>query len=391
MIGLPFLTRTARAQSHMPVIRIGVLWDRSGVGSVTSGLDQVVAARLAIEDFGQLSRGYQVELLDSEFERRPGQAVDQATRWFDADHAAAILDIPGTAAPVQVQALARARNRTVMNTGSFNAALTGAACSPTATHWLEDTRALTRAMTLGMAAEGVKAWFLVVPDDPAGLAFQADATAAIESTGGHVLAFTQHPAESALSSRAIANARESGADAVGLCAIGTALEAQIREARASGLFDRVRAVCAYGAGIKDIHAMGPVLARDLRITAGFYWNTNAQTRSFARRFQAYTTRMPDRSHAATYAAIEHLLRTIETTDTIDGTALNVTMRQQDPYFFGLPARVRFDGRFMLDVQLYRVKAPDQVIEDWDYYQPVRSLTARNVFLPAPNGVCKPPG
>ena len=27
-----------------------------------------------------------------------------------------------------------------MNTGSLNAALTGAACSPTATHWLDDTR-----------------------------------------------------------------------------------------------------------------------------------------------------------------------------------------------------------------------------------------------------------
>ena len=34
---------------------------------------------------------------------------------------AAIVDLPGTEAPVRVQDLARSLNRTVMNTGSFNA------------------------------------------------------------------------------------------------------------------------------------------------------------------------------------------------------------------------------------------------------------------------------
>src|SRR5580704_3596286 len=90
----PFGVGRARAQSAMPTVRIGVLWDRSGVGSVTSGLDQVVAARLAVDDFGQFSRGYPIDLVDAEFERRPDAAADIARKWFEHDGVAVIVDVP---------------------------------------------------------------------------------------------------------------------------------------------------------------------------------------------------------------------------------------------------------------------------------------------------------
>src|SRR5580658_9321534 len=99
----PFLARRASAQGGIPTVRIGVLWDRSGAGAVTSGLDQIVAARLAVDDFGQFSRGYPIDLVDAEFERRPDAAADIARKWFEHDSVAAIVDLPGTAAPVRVQ------------------------------------------------------------------------------------------------------------------------------------------------------------------------------------------------------------------------------------------------------------------------------------------------
>ncbi len=390
LAAFPAIVSPARAQTVVPSVRIGVLWDRSGTGAITSGLDQLVAARLAIDDFGHLSRGYPVELLDAEFERRPDQALDIARRWLDRDGVAVIVDVPGTAAPVQVQAFARSRNRTVMNTGSFNAALSGASCSPTATQWLEDTRSLTMAMTLGLAAEGVKTWFLIVPDDATGIAFQTDATAAIESTGGRVAGFVQHPAEATVFTREMANALGSNADAVGLCGYGSNLENQIREARVSGLFDRGRAVCAYAATIKDIHGIGPAGARDLWIVSGFYWNQNERTRSFSQRFNELTGRMPDKSYAATYAAIGHFLRIVETSDTIDGVAVNIGLRQEPAYFFGGSGRLRADGRLLLDVGLYRVKPPAEVQIAWDYYKLIRTLPALNVFRPPARGGCPAP-
>ena len=371
----------------MPTVRIGVLWDRSGAGAVTSGLDQVVAARLAVDDFGQFSRGYPIDLIDAEFQRRPDQAEQIARRWFEHEGVAVIVDLPGTAAPVRVQELARSRDRTVMNTGSFNAALTGAACSPTATHWLEDTHALTMAMTLGLAAEGMKTWFLVAPDDATGVAFQTGATAAIENSGGRVVGFARHPTDATTFVPALIGARDSGADAVGLCALGPSLATQIREARALGLFEKNRAVCAYAGCIKDIHAMGPREARDLWLVTGFYWNRNERTRSFANRFNGLTGRMPDKPHAATYAAVEHLLRNVEISDTIDGVALNIGLRREPVYFFGSNGRLRVDGTLLLDVGLFRVKPPDEVTDAWDYYKPVRTIPAADVFRIPARGAC----
>jgi branched-chain amino acid transport system substrate-binding protein len=228
----------------LPAVRIGVLWDRSGAGAVTSGLDQIVAARLGVDDFGQFSRGYPIELLDAEFERRPDQATDIARRWFDQEGFAAIVDLPSTSAAIQVQNLARSRGRTVLNTSSFSTALTGSACSPTATHWCEDTRALTMAMTLGLAAEEVRTWFLVAPDDLTGWAFLADATAAIELTGGRVIGIARHPPEAGTFTSPLVRARDSTAAAVGLCAVGSSLTTQIKEGRSLGLFEKGKAVCA---------------------------------------------------------------------------------------------------------------------------------------------------
>ena len=371
----------------MPTVRIGVLWDRSGTAAVTSGRDQVVAARLAVDDFGQFSRGYPIELVDTEFERRPDQAEDIARQWFERESVAAIVDVPGTAAAVRVQELARVHNRTVMNTGSFNAALTGASCSPTGTHWLEDTRTLTMAMTIGLAAEGMKTWFIVAPDDVTGVAFQNGATAAIESTGGRVLGFARYPSEADSFSQALTSARDSGADAIGLCAMGASLATQIRAGRDLGLFDKAKAVCAYAGCIKDVHAMGPLETRDIWLVSGFYWNQNDRTRSFSTRFNEVTGRMPDKPYAATYVAIEQFLRVVEASDTIDGSALNVGLRREPVYFFGSNGRIRFDGTLLLDVGLYRVKPPDKVTEVWDYYDQIRTIPVADLYRRLPQGAC----
>jgi branched-chain amino acid transport system substrate-binding protein len=274
-----------------------------------------------------------------------------------------------------------------MNTSSFSAALTGESCSPTATHWLEDTRALTMAMTLGLTAEGVKSWFLVTPDDATGNAFQTDAMEAIERIGGRMLGVARHSADTGTFMPALTAARDSGADAIGLCGMGAVLAGQIRQARESGLFDRSKAVCAYAASIKDIHTMGPLETRDLWLVTGFYWNQNERTRAFARRFNELTGRMPDKPYAATYAAVAGFLRIVEASDTIDGTAVNLGMRRTPIWFFGANGQFRVDGTLLLNVGLYRVKPPEQVTEAWDYYKPVRSLLASDVFRPPSRGAC----
>ncbi len=357
------------------------------MGLAASGQDHLVAARLAVNDFGYLSRGYPVELVDAEFDRRPDRAVAIARKWFDEANVAAIVDLPGNVAPMQVQDVARTAKRTVMNTSSLNSALTGTGCAPTASHWMDDTIGLTRTMALGMASRGVGTWFLVVPDDPASIAFQADATAAIESTGGRVVGFIRHPSDSMVFARPLAAARDSAAAAIGLCSTGAGLIAQIRQAREMGLLDAGKEICAFAATIRDIHQVGPLAARELWVGTGFYWNRNEKTRLFSRRFLEISGRMPDKPHAATYAAILQFLRLVDALDSTNAETLNDAMRRDSLYFFGESGRMRLNGRVMLDMGLYRVKAPDAVREPWDYYEPVKTIPAVEVWRGRPKAGC----
>ena len=96
---------------------------------------------------------------------------------------------------------------------------------------------------------------------------------------------------------------------------------------------------------------------------------------------------PVNSYAATYAAVGSYLRVVETSDTIDGAALNVGLRREPVYFFGSNGRIQVDGTLLLDVGLYQVKPPEQVIEVWDYYKLIRTISASDVFRPPVRGGC----
>jgi branched-chain amino acid transport system substrate-binding protein len=153
------------------------------------------------------------------------------------------------------------------------------------------------------------------------------------------------------------------------------------------MVEKTRAVCAYAGCIKDIHAMGPLETRGLYLVSGFYWDQNDRTRAFSRRFNDVTSRMPDKPYAATYAAVGHFLRIVETADTVDGVALNIGLRRESAYFFGANGQFRVDGTLLLDVGLFRVKSPDQVTAPWDYYSPIRTISATDVYRPSSRARC----
>ena len=92
-------------------------------------------------------------------------------------------------------------------------------------------------------------------------------------------------------------------------------------------------------------------------------------------------------NAATYAAIEHFLKSVETSDTIDGASLNAGLRRDPVYFFGSNGHLRADGTLLLDMGLFRVKPPDEVTEPWDYYTHIRTIPAVDVFRIPARGAC----
>jgi branched-chain amino acid transport system substrate-binding protein len=330
-------------------------------------------------------RGSPIELADAEFHGLPDQTETIVRGWLERDGVAVILDVPGIAAAIRIQKPAQLHDHYVMNTGSFSDAPIGAACSPTATHWLEKSRALTMAMTLGLVSAGMRTLYLVAPSDVMGVAFLADSTAAFARTGGRLVGVSRHPADATTFLPALGGALNVGADAVGLCAMGTSLQIQIREARDIGLFSATKAVCAYAGSIRDIHNLG---ARDLWLVGSFHWNESDRACTFGLQFNRLTGHVPDKPQAAaTYASIGHILSSVESLDTIEGAALSSGLRGTPVRFFGANGQLRTDGALLLNVSLFQVKQPDEIMEDWEYYDKKRLVMAMDAVGSVGHAVC----
>ena len=91
--------------------------------------------------------------------------------------------------------------------------------------------------------------------------------------------------------------------------------------------------------------------------------------------------MPSKNHAEIYTAVLHYLRAVDKAGTDEAVAVNKAMRAAPVDYFGKPATVRADGRVLYDLELYRVKKPEESKAPWDYYAPVRPIKAAEAFLP----------
>src|SRR5438067_11351578 len=78
-------------------IRIGVLNDQSGVFSTYQGIGSVIAAQMAVEDFGGKAAGKPVDVITADHQNKPDVGVGIARRWYDTESIDAIFDLPNSA------------------------------------------------------------------------------------------------------------------------------------------------------------------------------------------------------------------------------------------------------------------------------------------------------
>src|SRR6266436_9729479 len=73
-------------------VRIGVLNDQSGVFATYQGIGSVIAAQMAVEDYGGKAAGKPVEVVSADHQNKPDVGVGIARRWYDAENIDAIFD-----------------------------------------------------------------------------------------------------------------------------------------------------------------------------------------------------------------------------------------------------------------------------------------------------------
>jgi branched-chain amino acid transport system substrate-binding protein len=370
-------------------VKIGVLNDRSGIYADLSGEGSVIAARMAVEDFGAAAKGINVEIISADHQNKPDIASNIARQWYDQDGVDLIVDVPTSSAAFAVSDVTKEKGKIFINSGAGSADLTGAKCSPNTIHWTYDTWALAHGTGNAVVKTGGKSWFFITADYAFGQALETDTSAVVTAAGGEVLGSVKHPFPGTDFSSFLLQAQSSGAQVIGLANAGGDTVNTIKQAAEFGITQAGQSLAGLLIFITDVHALGLQTAQGLVLTEAFYWDLNDETRAWSKRFgELNGGKMPTMVQAGVYASVLHYLKSVEATGGKDTAGLLASMKAtptSDPLFG--EGSVRADGRTVHDMYLFKVKAPADSKGPWDYYETLATIPAADAFRPLADGGC----
>jgi branched-chain amino acid transport system substrate-binding protein len=383
----PFAT-LGDGRAEDAALRIGVLNDQSGSTADVTGLGSVIAARLAIEDFGEKVLGRRIELLSADHQNKTDIAAAITRRWIDVENVSAIVDGGTSAAGLVIQDIVKEKEKIAMFSGPATSDLTGKACSPLGFHWTYDTYALANTLPRAMAKSGVDTWFFITSNYAFGHALERDATTAIERLGGKVLGRVRHPLGTADFSSFLLQAQGSGAKIIGLANSGDDSLNTIKQADEFGIVKGGQRLGGLLLLINTVHGLGLKASQGIVIAEAFYWDLDDETRRFSKRFEALARKKPNMIQAGVYSAVTHYLKSVQKTGSIAGPAVSDTMRSLPVNdFMSKDVKIRKDGRVTRDMHLFQVKSPSESTGPWDYYQYLSTVRGEDVFRPVAESEC----
>jgi len=204
---LALATGSAQAQVSGGVVKIGVLNDQSGLYADLTGQGSVVAARMAVEDFGAAKKGMKVEIVFADHQNKPDVGSQIARKWYDSEGVDAIVDVPTSSVALAINEITKEKGKVFIVSGAATSDLTGKACSPNTVHWTYDTWALANGTANAVVKTGGNTWFFLTADYAFGHALERDVEAVVLKNGGKVLGKVRHPSPAPTSRRSCCRRR----------------------------------------------------------------------------------------------------------------------------------------------------------------------------------------
>ncbi|HKU69765.1 MAG TPA: ABC transporter substrate-binding protein [Burkholderiales bacterium] len=387
---LALLAGGASAQITDGVIKIGVLNDQSGTYADLAGPGSVVAARMAVEDFGAAKKGMKVEIVVADHQNKPEVGSSIARQWFDVDKVDMIVDVPTSSVALAVNQVAKEKNKVLIVSTGATSDLYGKACTPNTVHWTYDTWSLANGTGTAVVKTGGDTWFFLTADYAFGHALERDTEAVILKNGGKVVGKVRHPFPSADMSSFLLQAQTSKAKIIGLANAGADTINAIKQGAEFGIVKGGQQFAGLLVFLTDVHSLGLNVAQGLLLTESFYWDLNDQTRAFSKRFaQRHKGAMPTMGQAGVYSGVLHYLKAVEALKS-DGPGDKVVAKMKelptDDPVFG-KGSVRQDGRKIHPMYLFEVKKPSESKGPWDYYKLRSTIPADQAFRPMAEGGC----
>ncbi len=371
------------------VVKIGAMVDMSGVYSGIGGPGAVLAAEMAIEDFGKEVLGKPIEFLSADYQNKVSVAQATASRWFDSENVDMIIESMDSASALSLFSLGDERNKVTISAGSASTRLTGDGCSKYGIHYVYDTFALATGTGNAIVKEGYKDWYFVTADYAFGHSLEGHTSEVVKGNGGNVLGTIRHPLGTSDFASYLLQAQASGAEVIGLANAGNDFSTAVKQASEFGITQSGQILAGMLVFLGDIQALTVDVAQGMQFTTGYYWDLDDEARQFAQRFYDRHGGMPTMVQAGIYSAITQYLKAVESVGTDDANKVVEYLKSQPINdFFSRNGYIREDGRMIHDMYLAKVKTPAESKSEWDMAEILRTIPGEEAFRPLELSECQ---
>ena len=358
----------AQAQISGDVIRIGIITDMASLYADIDGPGGIEAIKMAIADMGGAVNGKKVELLFADHQNKADVAASKAREWFDTQGLDMLIGGTSSGTNLAMAKVASEKKKPFISIGAATAQLTNEQCSPYTIHWAYDTVALAKGTGNAVVKSGGKSWYFLTADYAFGHSLQNDTSAVVKAAGGNVVGSVRVPLNASDFSSFLLQAQSSKAQILGLANAGGDTINSIKAANEFGITKTMK-LAGLLMFINDVHALGLKTTQGMYLTDSWYWNRDAETRAWSRKFFDKMKRMPSSIQAADYSATLQYLNAVKATGTDDSEKVLAHLKSiKINDVFAKGGYVRPDGRMVHDMYLMQVKTPAESTEPWDYYK-----------------------
>jgi branched-chain amino acid transport system substrate-binding protein len=378
---------SAQAQISGDTIKIGFISDLSGLYADLDGPAGAEAIRMAVADMGGAVAGKKIEVLVADHQNKPDVAAAKAREWFDTQGVDMLIGGTNSGTALAMAKVAQEKKKLYISVGAATSALTNEQCSPYTVHYAYDTTALAKGTGNAVVKAGGKSWYFLTADYAFGTQLQNDATTVVKAAGGTVVGSVRAPLNASDFSSFLLQAQQSKAQILGLANAGGDTINSIKAANEFGITKTMK-LAGLLMFINDVHSLGLKATQGMYLTDSWYWNRDAESRAWSRKFFDKFKRMPSSLQAADYSAALQYLTAVKAIGSDDPDKVLAQMKKtkiNDIYVKG--GWIRDDGSMIHDMYLMQVKSPDKSTEPWDYYNIAETFKGETAWTTKAESKC----
>nr|WP_315256009.1 ABC transporter substrate-binding protein [uncultured Duganella sp.] len=370
---------SAQAQISNDTVKIGFITDMSGLYTDIDGAGGAEAIKMAIADAGGNINGKKIEFISADHQNKADIAASKAREWFDQQGVDMLIGGTNSGANLAMAKVAAEKKKVFISIGAGSARLTNEECTPYTVHYAYDTIALARGTGGAIVKQGGKNWYFMTADYAFGQSLEKDTSEVVKTAGGKVMGAVKHPLSASDFSSFLLQAQSSGAQILGLANAGGDAINSIKAANEFGITKKMK-LAGLLIFINDVHSLGLNLTQGMYLTDGWYWDQNAETRAWSKRYFDKMKKEPSMLQAADYSAAGNYLKAVKAVGSDDSDKVMAYLKANKINdMFAKNGVVRPDGRMVHDMYLMEVKKPSESKYPWDYYKVVATIPGDQAY------------